>query len=57
MTSQIPSMMPGQDPYTQEELDALYRWIAEASEDDPGEELEPEMLDEWGEAQRYGRGD
>lgn len=32
-----PKMMPGQTPYTPEELDALHRMIADAAAGDPGE--------------------
>lgn len=36
-----PRMMPGQEPYTDEELSALYRLVADAADGDPGEENEP----------------
>jgi len=37
-----PKMMPGQEPYTEEELDKLYRMIDEGAEYDPGESGEIE---------------
>jgi hypothetical protein len=35
--ARAPKMLPGQDPYTPEELEALYRLVGEAAEEDPGE--------------------
>lgn len=42
-----PRMMPGQEPYTQEELDRLYAAVADAADGDPGEEGEAEVLAEF----------
>lgn len=44
-----PKMIPGQDPYTADELDALYALVADAAEGDPGERDEPpdERWDGW----------
>ena len=36
-----PKMMPGQEPYTEEELNKLYKTIDEGAESDPGESREP----------------
>ncbi len=32
-----PKMMPGQEPYTDDELRVLYAWIHDAALGDPGE--------------------
>lgn len=39
-----PRMMPGQEPYTEKELAALYKLISEAAEADITEENEAEVL-------------
>lgn len=35
---QCPKMLPGETPYTPEELELLYRLVHEAAEHDPGEQ-------------------
>ena len=35
-----PKMMPGQEPYTEEELRKLYSLVGKAAEEDPREEAE-----------------
>lgn len=35
-----PNMAPGQPPYTCAEITLIYGYIAEAADDDPGEESE-----------------
>jgi len=39
-----PKMMPGQEPYTEQELGALYALIADAAAEDSGEESENNFL-------------
>lgn len=37
-------MMPGQKPYTKEELDRLYHLVGEAADEDPGEQDEADYV-------------
>jgi len=39
-----PKMMPGQEPYTEEELKQLHKMVSDAAEGDPGETEEAEVL-------------
>lgn len=41
-----PRMMPGQEPYTPEELKKLYALISAAADEDPGEAMEEVYLRE-----------
>lgn len=43
-TLAVQTMMPGQKPYTQAELKALYALVADAAAGDPGEQDEPGLL-------------
>lgn len=38
--SRLPVMMPGQEPYTERQLAALYSLVTDAADADPGEEGE-----------------
>ena len=40
----MPKMMPGQEPYTDAELLAVYALVADAAKGDPGERAEPTSM-------------
>lgn len=42
----VPKMMPGQEPYSDEEWAYVSKWIHDAAAGDPGEDREPDVLRE-----------